>query len=151
MRVCVDTTVLLDILKDEFRAFQEKLYAAWEKKEDLVAPCVVYAELVPQFGGDADLLARFLEEHKISIEPLDVDSADAAARAWMKYLKRKTRAKCPHCGHKLDQKRQLLSDFYIGGFAVAKTDAILTRDRGIYNKYFPGLEGYENCLEKTFR
>ena len=28
MRVCVDTTILLDILKDEFRIFQDKLYTA---------------------------------------------------------------------------------------------------------------------------
>jgi hypothetical protein len=40
----------------------------------------------------------------------------------------------------------LLSDFYIGGFASAKCDAILTRDRGIYRKYFQTLEGYAVCL-----
>jgi len=30
--------------------------------------------------------------------------------------------------------------------AAAKCSAILTRDRGIYSKYFPALVGYENCL-----
>jgi hypothetical protein len=39
-----------------------------------------------------------------------------------------------------------LSDFFIGGFASARCDAIITRDRGIYKKYFPDLVGYENCL-----
>ena len=29
-----------------------------------------------------------------------------------------------------------------------KCDAVLTRDRGIYVKYFPGLAGYEGCLNK---
>jgi len=43
-------------------------------------------------------------------------------------------------------KDEFLSDFYIGGFASAKCDAILTRDRGIYRKYFPGLAGYSGCL-----
>ena len=148
MRVCVDTTILLDILKDEFRSFQDKLYAALSRKEKLVAPPVVFAELMPQFKGNSKLLGEFLEEHKIGIEPLDADSAIAAAQGWMRYLKRKTKVKCPECGRKLDLKEHFLSDFYIGGFASAKCGSILTRDRGIYTKYFPTLVGYENCLKK---
>ncbi len=149
MRVCLDTTILLDILKDEFRSFQEKLYTALARKENLVAPPVVFAELVPQFKGNTRLLGEFLEEHKIVIEPLDIDSAIAAAQAWMKYLKRKTKVKCPQCGQKLNLKEHFLSDFYIGGFASTKCGAILTRDRGIYTKYFPALVGYEDCLKAS--
>jgi len=146
LRICVDTTILLDILKDEFRSFQDKLYAALARRENLVAPSVVFAELMPQFKGNTRQLDEFLEEHKIAIEPLDVDSASAAAQAWMKYLKRKAKATCPHCGRKLNFKEHFLSDFFIGGFALAKCNAILTRDRGIYTKYFPNLAGYEDCL-----
>lgn len=146
MRVCVDTTILLDILKDEFRNFQDKLYAALARKENLVAPSVVVAELMPQFKENTRQLGEFLEEHKIVIEPLDVYSASAAAQAWMIYLKRKTKAKCPYCDRKLNFKEHFLSDFFIGGFASAKCNAILTRDRGIYAKYFPTLVGYEDCL-----
>ena len=94
-------------------------------------------------------MIEFLEEHKISIEPLDIHSATAAAQAWMRYLKRKTKVKCPQCGRKLELKDHFLSDFYIGGFASAKCSAILTRDRGIYTKYFPALEGYEDCLKPS--
>ena len=147
MRVCVDTTILLDILKDEFRIFQDKLYTALARRENLVAPSVVFAELMPQFKGNTKQLGEFLEEHKILIEPLDLDSVIAASESWMKYLKRKTKVKCPQCGHELNLKKHLLSDFYIGGFASAKCDAILTRDRGIYKKYFPQLVGYEDCLK----
>jgi len=148
LRVCVDTTILLDILKDEFRSFQDKLYAALARGENLVAPPVVFAELMPQFKGNTRQLNEFLEEHKIAIEPLDVDSAIVAGQAWMKYLKRKTKVKCPECGRKLNLKEHFLSDFYIGGFASAKCSAILTRDRGIYTKYFPVLVGYEHCLKE---
>ena len=147
MRVCVDTTVLIDILKDEFRSFQDKLYAAMARGEELVAPSVVYGELMPQFKGDTEKLWQFLKEHKISIESLDIDSVGVAAGAWIKYLKRKTKAECPQCGYKLDMKAHFLSDFFIGGFASAKCDAILTRDRGIYKKYFSELAGYEDCLK----
>jgi predicted nucleic acid-binding protein len=147
LRVCVDTTILLDILKDEFRIFQDKLYTALARRENLVAPSVVFAELMPQFKGNTKQLGEFLEEHKIVTEPLDLDSVIAASESWMKYLKRKIKVKCPQCGHKLNLKEHFLSDFYIGGFASAKCSAILTRDRGIYTKYFPQLVGYEDCLK----
>jgi len=151
LRVCVDTTVLLDILKDEFRIFQDKLYTALARRENLVAPSVVFAELMPQFKGNTKQLGEFLQEHKIVIEPLGLDSVIAASEGWMKYLKRKTKGKCPHCGHNLNLKEHFLSDFYIGGFASAKCSAILTRDRGIYTKYFQHLVGYEDCLKVSSR
>ena len=143
----MDTTVLLDILKDEFRIFQDKLYTALARRENLVAPSVVFAELMHQFKGNTKLLSEFLGEHKIAIEPLDLDSVIAASQGWMKYLKRKTKVKCPQCGHKLNLKGHFLSDFYIGGFATVKCNTILTRDRGIYKRYFPQLSGYEDCLK----
>ena len=149
MRVCVDTTILLDILKDEFRNFQDKLYAALSRRENMVAPSAVFAELMPQFKGNTKQLGTFLEEHKVTIEPLDLDSVIAASQAWMRYLKRKSKVKCPKCGHKLNLKEHFLSDFYIGGFASAKCSAILTRDRGVYTKYFPKLVGYEDCLKES--
>lgn len=146
MKICVDTTVLIDILKDEFQNYQDKLYSALQKNEDLYAPSVVFAELMPQFKGDTKLLNSFLKEHKIKIEPLDIDSVTAAGQRWMKYLKRRAKIQCPQCGHLLDGKDHFLSDFYIGGYALARCNAILTRGRGIYRKYFPELQGYENCL-----
>ena len=43
MRICVDTPILIDVLKDEFRPFQEKLYQAIAANEQLVSPAVVLA------------------------------------------------------------------------------------------------------------
>ena len=146
MKICVDTTVLIDILRDEFQAYQERFYSALEKNEELAAPTVVYAELLPQFRGDLKLLNTFLKEHRLKIEPLDIESVSVAGQRWMKYLKKKSKIQCPHCGHLLDTKEHVLSDFYIGGYALTRCDAIITRDRGIYRKYFPELQGYENCL-----
>jgi len=142
LKICIDTVVLIDILKDEFRSFQDKLYAALAAKETLLAPSVVFAELMPQFKGNTDGVTSFLKDHKIQITALDIDSVSTAGNRWLKYLKRKRKAKCPNCGHQLNKKEHILSDFYIGGFAVVKCDAILTRDRGIYKKYFPDLQMY---------
>lgn len=143
MKICVDTVILIDVLKDEFKKFQEKLYFALAAKEKLMAPAVVYAELMPQFSGDTKQVNSFLKDHKISIAPLELDAVSIAGARWIKYLKRKSKSKCPNCGQKLNKKEHFLSDFYIGGFAVAKCDVILTRDRGIYKKYFPELKNYE--------
>jgi len=149
LKVCIDTMVLIDVLKDEFKPFQEMLYTALENKESLVIPTVVFAELMPQFSGDIKLLKSFLKEHKIKIEALDLNSVVIAGERWMKYLKRKSKAKCPKCGERLSTKDHFLSDFYIGGFALAGCDSILTRDRGIYKKYFPELKGYDTLLKDS--
>ncbi len=79
---------------------------------------------------------------EIKIEPLDVESVTMAGKKWMKYLKSKPKAGCPECGCILDNKEHFLSNFYIGGFALSKCEAIITRDRGIYKKYFPELRDY---------
>ena len=143
MKICVDTVVLIDILKDEFRSFQETLYAALAAKEMLIAPAVVFAELMPQFGGNTDAATSFLKDHKISIASLDLAAVSIAGSRWLKYLKRKSKVNCPNCGHPLDKKEHFLSDFYIGGFALAECEAIITRDRGIYRKYFSDLQIYK--------
>ena len=148
MKVCVDTVILIDILKDEFRPLQEKFYNALYARERLLAPVVVFAELMPQFGGHAEQVTEFLAEHKISIAALDLEAVRIAGSRWFKYLKHKTYANCPSCGQKLERKEQFLSDFYIGGFALAQCDAILTRDRGIYGKYFADLPLYGKVAEK---
>jgi hypothetical protein len=114
----VDTVFLIDILKDEHTACQERFYAALASKETLLAPVVVYAELMPQFGGNMKLVDAFLKDHRIHIEPLEMDVVGIAGNRWMRYLRRKSKLRCPNCGHKLDKKEHFLSDFYIGGFAL---------------------------------
>lgn len=145
MKICVDTSILIDILKDEFQDFQVKFYTALIRNETLIIPSVVYAELIPQFKGNTKIIDQFLFDHKIKVEPVGTDSTIEAAKKWMKYLKRKTKKKCPYCKKNLNFKEHFLSDFYIGGFAIARCDAILTRDRGIFKKYFHEIKDYENC------
>ena len=143
MRICVDTTVLIDILKDEFREFQGLFYGALEAGEVLVIPVIVFAEILPHFQGDISDAVQFLEDHAIRIESLNQQAAAVAAQRWMRYLKKKTKIACPHCQATLPHKSRVLSDFYIGGFALNHCDALLTRDRGIFSKYFPDLKIYK--------
>jgi hypothetical protein len=125
--------------------FQEKLYEAIVRSEQLVSPAVVFGELMARFKGNGKQVAEFLSDHRIAVEPLDTRSVSAAAKSWLNYLKRKEKVICPGCGRDLLPRLHFLTDVYIGGFASATCDAILTRDRGIYRKNFPGLVGYEGC------
>lgn len=140
MRLCVDTMIFIDILKDEYRSEQEKFYNALATRETLVIPTVVFAELMPQFRGEISMINQFLTQHHIKTEPLDLKSTIMAGECWIRYLRKKTKSLCPSCGSSLAQREHFLSDFYIGGFALTCCDAILTRDRGIYRKYFPDLK-----------
>jgi hypothetical protein len=60
LRVCIDTTILLDVLKDEFRSFQEKLYEAIARNEQLVSPAVVFGELMPRFSREMSSIGKSL-------------------------------------------------------------------------------------------
>lgn len=140
MKICVDTMVFIDILKDEYREDHEKFYNALKTRETLVIPTIVFAELMPQFKGDTDLIRQFLDQHHVRVEPLDIRSTIIAGGRWLRYLKKKTKSVCSSCRNPLEQRQHVLSDFYIGGFAMAHCDAVLTRDRGIYRRYFPELK-----------
>jgi len=146
LKICVDTTILIDVLKNENPEYQEKLYLALQRNETLLAPVIVYGELIPLFHKDMPMLDEFLKDHRITIKPIEIPSITEAAARWMEYLERRQKMKCPHCRRVLEHRAHFLSDFLIGGFASAECDAILTRDRGIYKTYFPKLKGYEHCL-----
>ena len=62
-------------------------------------------------------------------------------RYWLDEWKRKgkKKVKCLQCGNQLVYRAHFPSDFFIGGFSSTKCDAMITRDRGIYKKYFPNL------------
>jgi uncharacterized protein with PIN domain len=91
MRICVDTCILIGILKDEDADFQNILYMAIEENQDLKIPSAVYAELLPQFKTNIKLLNLFLKEHKIKTDSLDIESAETAALRWIEYLKNRSK------------------------------------------------------------
>lgn len=142
MRICVDTVIFIDILKDEYPQTQEKFYKALEEGETLIVPVITVAELMPQFHGNRNELSTFLKDHRIEVMEVDLESALVASERWMKYLKKKKGKRCPACKTHIPGRDQILADFLIGGFAITHCDRILTRDRGIYRKYFNDLENF---------
>lgn len=140
MKICVDTVVFIDVLKDEYPQTQGKFYKALEKGDSLIASVITVAELMPQFGGNRKSLLTFLGDHRVKVMEVDVESAFVASERWIKYLKKKKIKHCPSCHAPVPGRDQILADFLIGGFALTHSDRILTRDRGIYKTYFSDLK-----------
>ena len=141
MKVCVDTMIFIDVLKNEFPEGQKKFYSAIEKNDILMTSVVNVAELMPMFHGESKELFRFLDEHRVKISNIDLESALVSSERWLRYLNNREKRLCPSCGEEpIPGRDKILSDFFIGGFALAHCDRVLTRDRGVYNKYFKDLE-----------
>jgi hypothetical protein len=140
LRICIDTVIFIDILKDEFLQNQEKFYQSLETGETLITSVINIAELMPMFHGNRKELSRFLKDHRIKVMELDIESTLVASERWIRYLKRKKVRHCPSCNTPIAGRDKILTDFFIGGFALIHCDKILTRDRGIYKTYFNDLK-----------
>ncbi len=72
MKICVDTVIFIDILKDEYPKTQEKFYNALEDRHLLVTSVITVAELLPQFQGNRKELITFLKDHHIKTMEVDI-------------------------------------------------------------------------------
>lgn len=142
MKICIDTVIFIDILKDEYPHTQEKFYKALGEGGVLITPVITVAELMPQFHGNKNKLLTFLNDHRIKVMEVDLESALIASERWMKYLKKKKTRRCSSCKALIPGRDQILADFLIGGFALTHCDHIITRDRGIYRTYFSDLKKF---------
>ncbi|WP_420609288.1 type II toxin-antitoxin system VapC family toxin [Candidatus Poriferisodalis sp.] len=128
MITAVDTSVLLDVFRADKRhgpESRERLKAAYDAGAVVICD-IVYAELVPAFGGRA-LLDETLEQINTVLSPITTDIAYEAGLRWQRYRQ----AGGP--------RERIITDFLIGAHAVSAADKFLTRDRGFYSTYFPEL------------
>jgi predicted nucleic acid-binding protein len=127
MITAVDTSILLDVLVDADDADQSEalLIQAYEQGSLIISPAV-YAELVPQTQSQ-DELDRWLSLGGIDVVPFTKEHVYTAGLA---------HAACRKAGGK---RTRILADFFIGAHALHEANALLTRDRGFYRKYFSGL------------
>lgn len=152
MITAVDTNILLDVLvpgAPHGDASEQALTESLSAGATVISEAV-YAELSAHFAGREDLV-RFLDDADIRLQPSGAEALYLAGRTWREYIRRRpTSPVCPSCGSsqdlhcakcgiRLHQREHIVADFLIGAHATAHADRLLTRDRGYYRTYFPGL------------
>jgi len=152
MITALDTNVLLDVLIPDAPHNEESERALVEavRAGALLISEPVYAELAVHFPDRVDL-DRFLADTGVKLEPSGPEALYCAGRAWSDYLRRRPaplacprcgaaqEVRCDQCGASVQPRQHVVADFVIGAHAVVHANSLLTRDRGYFATYFPGL------------
>jgi len=128
MITAADTNVLIDVLANDPRYAERSLAALRRCQQEgrLVICEIVLAEVARYFASVADLRS-VLSRLDISVEAFGDEVCFRAGAAFQRYRR---------FG---GSRSRILADFLIAAHAEVKCARLLTRDRGFYRDYFPGL------------
>jgi predicted nucleic acid-binding protein len=126
--IFIDTNVLIDIVSpgQPWRDWSAAQIERLGGEQPMVVDQIVLAELASGFPTLADA-GNWLADLGVELRILDEIAAFAAGTAFRRYRQAER------------DRTSILSDFLIGAHADELNAGLLTRDAGIYRRYFPDL------------
>lgn len=151
MITAVDSNVVFDLILEDAYAdrSQAALVQALSEGRCVISEAV-FAELSAKLDGAGDL-DRLLVDLGVQLAPSTRAVLATAGRAWWAYTARRPKqslcatcgesfsGSCPACGAVREVREHVLADFLIGAHASLLANRLLTRDRGVFRRYFKDL------------